>query len=54
MITKAMIITKVERGSVAEQLLQFGDIITNIDDKKIESRKEFEELLAELSKNDCN
>uniref|UniRef100_A0AAF5PU62 PDZ domain-containing protein n=1 Tax=Wuchereria bancrofti TaxID=6293 RepID=A0AAF5PU62_WUCBA len=49
-----MIITKVERGSVAEQLLQFGDIITNIDDKKIESRKEFEELLAELSKNDCN
>ncbi|VDN93296.1 unnamed protein product [Brugia pahangi] len=54
MITKAMIITKVERGSVAEQLLQFGDIITNIDDKKIESRKEFEELIAELSKNDCN
>ncbi|KAK6107610.1 PDZ domain family protein [Brugia pahangi] len=49
-----MIITKVERGSVAEQLLQFGDIITNIDDKKIESRKEFEELIAELSKNDCN
>ncbi|EFO16697.2 hypothetical protein LOAG_11808 [Loa loa] len=49
-----MAVIKVERGSIAEQLLQFGDIITNINDKKIESQKEFEELLTEFSKNDYN
>uniref|UniRef100_A0A1I7VTI5 PDZ domain-containing protein n=1 Tax=Loa loa TaxID=7209 RepID=A0A1I7VTI5_LOALO len=54
MITKGMAVIKVERGSIAEQLLQFGDIITNINDKKIESQKEFEELLTEFSKNDYN
>ncbi|KAL3985244.1 hypothetical protein ACH3XW_37825 [Acanthocheilonema viteae] len=51
-ITKAMVVTKVERGSIAENLLQFGDIIANIDDKKIASRKEFEELLTKFSQKD--
>ncbi|VDK86870.1 unnamed protein product [Litomosoides sigmodontis] len=51
-ITKAVVVTKVERGSRAENLLQFGDIITSIDGKKIETRKEFEELLANFSGND--
>lgn len=51
-MTKAMVITKVDRGSIAENLLQFGDIITNINDKKIESRKEFERLLAKFSESD--
>lgn len=47
-----MVVTKVERGSVAENLLQFGDIITSISDKEIESKKEFEKLLAKLSQSD--
>lgn len=52
MVTKWMVVTKVERGSVAENLLQFGDIITSVDDKEIESKKEFEKLLAKLSQSD--
>uniref|UniRef100_A0A8R1XZC6 Uncharacterized protein n=1 Tax=Onchocerca volvulus TaxID=6282 RepID=A0A8R1XZC6_ONCVO len=51
-ITKSMAITKIELGSLAEQLLQFGDIITKNDDKKIKSQKQFEEFLTKIGKND--
>ncbi|VDK72914.1 unnamed protein product, partial [Onchocerca ochengi] len=47
-----MAITKIELGSLAEQLLQFGDIITKNDNKKIKSQKQFEEFLTKIGKND--
>ncbi|VDO26951.1 unnamed protein product [Onchocerca flexuosa] len=49
-----MALIKIERGSVAEQLQQFGDIITKNDDKKIKSQKQCEELLTKIDKNDYN
>ncbi|OZC04807.1 hypothetical protein X798_08231 [Onchocerca flexuosa] len=53
-IFQGIIKGKKGRGSVAEQLQQFGDIITKNDDKKIKSQKQCEELLTKIDKNDYN
>ncbi|VDN04719.1 unnamed protein product [Thelazia callipaeda] len=51
-LTKGLAISKVERGAVAERVVQYGDLITEVDDKKVESREELEKIILEKCKND--